>query len=176
MKAKFHGEPFRDFKEKKWLITFETEEAPENYDRLKEKLLTLEVKEYRQKRTLNANAYFHCLVGKIAEALGVSHIEVHNRMIVRYGVLDEDIATIIMRDDIPYEKIETLHLCPTQSTRVLDDGKLYRVYIVKRGSHTYDTKEMATLIDGTVTEAKELGIETLPPAELERMVNSWKAC
>lgn len=32
---------------------------------------------------------------------------------------------------------------------------------------------MSQLIDGTVEEAKALGIETLTPAELERMKNAW---
>ena len=41
------------------------------------------------------------------------------------------------------------------------------------GSSTYNTKEMSVLIDGIVYEAKELGIETLPPDELERMKVEW---
>lgn len=34
---------------------------------------------------------------------------------------------------------------------------------------------MAALIDGTIQEAKDLGIETLPPAELERMMKAWRS-
>ena len=41
------------------------------------------------------------------------------------------------------------------------------------GSHTYDTEEMSRLIDGVVTECRELGIETLPPDELKRMKEQW---
>ena len=33
---------------------------------------------------------------------------------------------------------------------------------------------MSTLIDGTVAEAKELGIETMPPAELAKMMAAWE--
>lgn len=40
--------------------------------------------------------------------------------------------------------------------------------LVMRGSHTYDTDEMAKLIDGTVYEAKELGIETMTPEPNQR--------
>jgi hypothetical protein len=43
-----------------------------------------------------------------------------------------------------------------------------------KGSSEYDTKEMSRFIDGIVAEAKELGIETLPPAELETMMKAWK--
>ena len=174
MRGRWRGEPFRDYQNRKWLLTFEVDEAPMIYDRTKEKDLSIEVKEYRQKRSLNANAYFHTLVDKIAEAQGVSHTEIHNQLIAEYGCVDEEVKNLIIDDDIPWVKLEALHLRPTTATRLLDNGKLYRVYIVMRGSHTYDTKEMSRLIDGTVSEAKELGIETLPPEEIERMKNQWK--
>ena len=49
------------------------------------------------------------------------------------------------------------------------------IYQVYRGSHTYDTKEMSILIGGTVQEAKDLDIETMPPDELERMMKAYEA-
>lgn len=47
---------------------------------------------------------------------------------------------------------------------------MYRTYLMLRGSHTYDTKEMSVLINGLVEECKEQGIETLTPDELRRMM------
>jgi hypothetical protein len=172
-RGRWHGKPYHDITARKWLITFEVEEVPSVYDKTAEKDLTLTVKEYRKGRSLNANAYFHCLVGKVAEVLGVSHIEIHNRLIAEYGQVDLDMKTIILKDSIPWEKVESIHLRPSTATKVLDDGELYRAYYVMRGSHTYDTKEMARLIDGVVQEAKELGIETLTPNEIERMKQQW---
>lgn len=174
MRGRWHGEPFRDYQNKRWLVTFETDEPPVIFDSTRDKDLTIDVKEHRKKRSLNANAYFHTLVDKIAEAQGVSHSEIHNELIAEYGVMDMDIKNLILDDDIPWKKLDSIHLRPTTATKILDNGKLYRVYIVMRGSHTYDTKEMAHLIDGTVEEAKVLGIETLTPAELERMKQAWK--
>ena len=43
-----------------------------------------------------------------------------------------------------------------------------------RGSSTYNTEEMSKLIDGLVSECKEQGIETLPPEELERMMQAYE--
>ena len=43
------------------------------------------------------------------------------------------------------------------------------------GSSTYNTHEMSDLINGTITEAEGLGIETITPAEKERMLSLWKA-
>ena len=154
-------------------MAFESDEQPVEYDRLKDKDVRMELKEYREKRSLNANAYFHVLVEKIAEKQGLTHSEVHNQLIADYGCMDEDIKNIILDDSIPYLRLETIHLRPTDATKILDNGKLYRVYIVMRGSHTYDTKEMARLIDGTVYEAKELGIETLSDKEIERLKSIW---
>lgn len=176
MKVKFYAKPYKDFKTRKWVMAFESDEEPVDYDRLKDKEIRLDLKEYREKRSLNANAYFHVLVGKIADVQGVSHSEIHNKLIADYGVMDEDIKNIILDDEIPYLRLDTIHLKPTTATKVLDNGRLYRVYIVMRGSHTYDSKEMSRLIDGTVHEAKELGIETMTPDELMRMKEQWKVC
>lgn len=131
------------------------------------------ISEFRRKRSLNANAYFHVLVDKIAEKMRLSHTEVHNMMIADWGRVDEELSTIIMDDEIPWEKVKAIHLRPTTHTQVLDNGKLYRVYLVMRGSHTYNSLEMAHLIDGTVQEAKKQGIETLPPQDLERLKQAW---
>ena len=175
MQGKYHCSPYFDYKEKKWLVTFEIDKAPIDYDRLKDKLLNLEIKEYKEKRSLNANAYFHKLVGEIAKVQGLSMTEVKNQMISDYGCVDYELGTIILKDSIEWKRLDTIHLQPTTATRILDDGKLYRVYYVMRGSHTYDTKEMSVLIDGTVQEAKQLGIETLDDIEIRRLVEQWKA-
>ena len=43
------------------------------------------------------------------------------------------------------------------------------------GSSFYSVEEMAHLIDLVVQDCKELGIETIPPEELERLKNMWGA-
>jgi hypothetical protein len=47
------------------------------------------------------------------------------------------------------------------------------IYQVFRGSSTYDTKEMSAFIDGIVSDCKELGIETAPTMELEKIKKKW---
>ena len=47
-------------------------------------------------------------------------------------------------------------------------------YKVIKGSSEYDTKEMSVFIDGIVQEAEQLGIDTLPPAEIERLKGLWR--
>lgn len=158
---------------KKWQITLEIDETPTFYDHLKDKEISVDIKQYRQKRSLSANAYFHVLVDKIAAALKQSHTEVHNWLIAEYGYVDKTLNNVILNDEINWKKIDVIHLRPTTATREMDNGSLYRVYWVMRGSHTYDTSEMSRLIDGTIEEAKALGIETLSPDEIERMKAAW---
>ena len=66
-----------------------------------------------------------------------------------------------------YGSRESIHCIPVKYEAA---ATFYKVY---RGSHTYDTKEMSALIDGTVADAKELGIETATPNELMRMKQEW---
>jgi hypothetical protein len=142
----------------------------------KEKDYDLSLKRHRNTRSLNANSYFHVLCGKIADKIGSSKIEVKNRMISLYGqpyVIDGKLDYLIVRDSLPVEKWESIHLQPTAQTKVLK-GIMYRVYINMR--HTgkndeddgYDTQEMSVLINGTVSEAREIGLseaEIMSPNE-----------
>ena len=130
----------------------------------------------REKRSLNANSYFYVLCGKIADATDASKPEVHNRMLCRYGQYMKDKDNIVFclyPADIDYQNAEDVHLKPTGHFE--DKGGIrYEWFTIMRGSHDYNTQEMAKLIDGTVSEARELGIETLTPAEIKRMEEVYK--
>ena len=74
-----------DFGTNHFLLTFEVNESDvvkSEYDKLKscEKLKIKAVK-YTQKRSLDANAYFHVLVGKIADSLTISKAKAKNVLI-----------------------------------------------------------------------------------------------
>lgn len=47
-------------------------------------------------------------------------------------------------------------------------------YLLFKETHTLDTKEMSKLINGAVSEAQQLGIDTLTPKELEKMEENWR--
>lgn len=69
---------------------------------------------------------------------------------------------------------DTYHIRPTAQIKPGKDGVNYRAYIMRRGSSTYDKKEMSMLIDGLVSDCMEMGIETLPSGELERMMSVYE--
>lgn len=164
----------RDIVTNDYTVSFAVCRLSPELPELTDKELEITAKPYRKKRSLNANNYFHKLASLIAEKTNQSLTECKNQLIAEYGQIDTDIKTIIMDDEIDWRKVESLHLRPSTATKVLDNGKLYRVYFVMRGSHTYDTAEMSRLIDATVAEAKELKIETMTPKEIERMMQAWR--
>ena len=47
--------------------------------------LSICMKKHRERRSLDANAYFHVLVGKIADALTISKAKAKNVLICKYG-------------------------------------------------------------------------------------------
>lgn len=128
-----------------------------------------DIREWKPERTRSQNSYFHVLVGKIAKVLKVSNTAVKNKLIADYGFYDADIGHVIVKDSLDYLEFEQLHLKPSTHTQEMANGELYRVFYVMRGTHTYNTAEMTRILDATIEEAKQLGIETLPPEELQRM-------
>ena len=140
------------------------------YDSIKA-LDKLDVKavKHRKKRSLDANAYAWVLMSKIADALGTSKEEVYEEMLRRYGVLYEDedgYITVTVSNKVDMSKVDG-------HWQLIRQGEKFKAYAMIKGSSQYDTKEMSHFIDGIISESKELGIETLTPLELERMMEGW---
>ena len=157
----------------KFRITFEVD-AIDEIRGMEQNELDITVKKSSRKRSLNANAYFHVLVGKIAENLHISKPRAKNILLGKYGqreMTDNGVLIISIRSDVDMGEREDIHTAPVGYG--VANGHDFVHYAVLRGSHTYDNYEMRSLIDGTVNDAKELGIETLTPDELERMKQSW---
>lgn len=54
------------------------------------------------------------------------------------------------------------------------NGKLFKHYRLYKGSSEFDTREMSVFIDGIVSEAKALGIQTETPEELLNIKSLWE--
>ena len=138
------------------------------FDQDKEK--SFKIEEVKRKRSLDANAYCWVLCQKIAEALKTSKDEVYEEMIQRYSTLDQDgdgYITVTMLTKIPKKYLGG-------HWKEIKQQGTFTSYIRLKGSSEMDPKEMAHLIDGIISEAKELDIETLPPAELQKMKESYE--
>lgn len=144
------------------------------FDELKDADLDIEIKKHRKRRSLNANAYFHLLVNKIAEHQGLGNEEVKTNLVVEYGALakDEDGATVGFKLPSSVDVTTLYRYVKCFDTRI-EGGKEFNCYMVYKQTHLLDSKEMARLIDGAVYEAQNLGIETDTPEQIARYKEEW---
>jgi hypothetical protein len=140
----------------------------------KNKLYNLEVKEYRRKRSLDANSYAWVLIHKLAEATRLTPVEVYREAIRNVGnnatplcVREQDVAKIIRsweRNGLGWV-VDNLGMSQVRGCRNL---------LAYHGSSTYDTEQMSRLIDNLVQDCKALDIETLPPEKLALLKEEWQ--
>lgn len=166
-----------DWKTRKTAVTVEVDARPDEIEKLTDKDLTVVLKQFRQKRSLDANAYYWLLLTQLADKTNVTNPFMHNQLLRRYGqpqVIDDKMVYLVLPDSDEGAKIadeaETFHIKPTSQVKTGVDGRQYRTYILLKGSSEFNTKEMSTLINGLVDECKQVGLETITPAELERMM------
>ena len=148
---------------RKQKITIEIDEDFRGrYDELKDKELEITVKPFRKKRSLDQNSYAWELIGKIADKIRAGKDEVYFTLLKRYGQggvikVQPQKEEAILGMFKYYERHEKLYN---------DTEKYYRVWA---GSSGYNTEEMTIFLDGIISEAKGLGIETLTPDQLAEM-------
>ncbi len=130
--------------------------------------LSIEIKKYRKKRSLDANAYAWELMTKIANVLRVSKDDVYLKMLKEYG----QGGIVKLRDkDLDKFKAITKYVEKHEDFPDEDGAAYYRFWV---GSSQYNTEEMSILIDGIVACAKDLDIETATPEELARYKEEWR--
>lgn len=125
-----------------------------------------EVKEHKNKRSLDANAYYWVLVNKIASALNQSKDFVHRSMLKQYG---ETYSLLLPAE---YNITGLIKYYEEEST-IKKGDKLFKSYKAYLPSSEMDSKQMSVLIDGIVSEAKIMDIETMTPNQIEELKASW---
>ena len=95
-------------------------------------------------------------------------------MLTRYGQREKQLISIIDNE----EAIAMIYRATNNHCTVVGEGtvngKQFKHLAILIGSSMYDSRQMAILIDGIVSECKEMGIETLPPDEIKALKESWK--
>ena len=182
LKSRFKGVS-KDFLGGGVQISLETQKVPEKgvLEGLMGKDFSVTIKEWRERRSLDANAYYWTLLSQLAEVLKMSRPSLHNLLLRSFGE-DEDIdgqtVFLILPDSQEAEKkaqeSETYHLRPTSQTKEGKDGKTYRTWVLLKGSHDMDTKAFSRLLDGLIEECKAQGIDTMTPDQIERMMRAYE--
>lgn len=141
------------------------------------KEVTVEVKVKRRHRSLTANAYAWLLCQKLAEELSKNGI-ITKEDVYREAIRKCSIKPFIMpiRDDA-VERWKNVWADKGVGWVTEDYGKAktpgYTLIASYPGSSTFDTAEMARLIDFLVDECKQLNIPTRPQNEIDELVKEW---
>jgi hypothetical protein len=131
------------------------------------------IKPYRERRSLDANRYFWKLLDQIADALHSEKNDLYLSYVKRVGPFKD--FTLTEGEAKTFRKAWSMLGIgwPTEQVDYDASGEfvIIRAYY---GSSQYNTKQMSRLIDLVVEDAKDLGIETMTPAELERLKEDWR--
>lgn len=151
-------------------------QQPEVIEQLKnEDKLDIDIKKYRKKRSLDANAYCWVLCDKIAKEISkdgtiTTKEEIYKDAIKNIGTFESMIVEEKAFENFKriWEK-QGLGFLIQEVTRKDKCVKVHCYY----GSSTYDSKEMSLLIELLVEEAKQLNIEVKTEQEIESLLSTW---
>lgn len=133
------------------------------------------IKPHRKKRPIDMNSYMWVICTEIARAM-------HDGKTTKEDIYREAIRQVGEWEDkpIPDEDVEK-HI---KMWGMIGDGwfseerresklKWHKVVRDYYGSHIYDTKSMSVLVDYIVEQAKEMGVETMTPRQLQELLERW---
>ena len=130
----------------------------------REKLFDIE--EHKEKRSLNANALLWKCLGDIARAIHTDKWEVYLQMLKRYGTY-----TYICVKPKALEAVKKQWREVEEIGRVNINGQESVQLLCYFGSSTMNSKEFSILLDGVISEMKEMGLSSPAEEDLQRVIN-----
>ena len=124
-----------------------------------------EIKEYKQKRSLNQNSYAWKLITELGNVLRKSKEEVYFEMLKAYGQ-SEIVSMLSTISPIGYFKYYE------EIGTGIVNGKEFTHYKIYKGSSEYNSKEMSIFIDGIVQDCNSVGIQTMSDEEIKELIRS----
>lgn len=137
--------------------------------RMKDKPYTAQIKEYRKKRSLDAQRILLEADRGYCRRARTSKEEVYRLMLKRYG--QGGMVSLEAHQVKQFERAFPHH---EKAGEAALNGKGFYHYRFWVGSSQYDTKEMSILIDGIVDECKQMGLETWPPDQIALLKENWQ--
>ena len=138
---------------------------------------SVEIKQYRKRRSLDANVYAWQLLGKLAAALSTQDVTYSPEHVYRELIRDvgDNYEIMPVRDDAleRWVQIWTSRglgwVCEVMGPSKIKGYTNTRCFY---GSSVYDTAQMSRLISIIVEECKAVGVETMTPEELGKLMEA----
>ncbi len=148
-----------------------------NIEELNGVKITIDLKKWSKKRSLDCNAYMWVLIQQIAERISTPEQSITKEEIYRDAIKSVGAYTIVpIKNEAVEEWIRIWKsngigwICDTQPSKL--DG--FTNIMCYHGSSIYSQAEMNRLVNVITEECRNLGIETKPKAEIESLLKEWK--
>ena len=135
----------------KWLFTQDREQI-------------FDVSPHKEKRSLNANGLLWACLGEMANALRADKWDVYLQMLKRYGTF----AHVCVHPSA-VEGVKKQWREVEEIGRGSINGQEAVELLCYFGSSTMNSKEFSVLLDGVISEMKEMGLPT-PDRDIERVL------
>lgn len=128
-----------------------------------------DITEHKEKRSRDANALLWACLGEIAGAIRSDKWSVYLQMLKRYGkytyiCVKPYVVEAVKKQWRECEEIGTIDI----------DGQEAVQMLCYFGSSTYNSKEFSILLDGVISEMKEMGLDTPADRELKRAIQQME--
>lgn len=153
------------FRSKRPVVSFEVQAEPEALEKYMDIDLDISFSRHRNRRSIDANAFLWACLGEIARAINSDTWSIYLYMLERYGKF-----THILVKPEAVEQVRQVW----RETKIVGekDGMIQMLCFF--GSSTYNTKEFSQLLDGVVSEMKEMHLETPPDEEMKRLLEGMR--
>ena len=150
--------------------------VPEEWEKLLERLqggkgLMMELKACRNKRSLSSNGLCWLLCERLATALGSNKEDVYRRHVRDVGVF----MPLMIKKNVCDEFVRLWRargigwFCEVEDSPA-SPGEVY--VMAYQGSSSYDTAQMARLLEALQDSCREIGVETWPEEEVAALLAS----
>ena len=139
-----------------------------------DKNLEVSITRKKKKRSMNANSYCWVICDNIAAALndGSTKEEVYRQAIEAVGKFEPYLIRPEAVEDLQRRWSKNGLGWIVKDTGIELSG--YRQVFIYYGSSSYNTEEMARLIDYLINEAESLGLDVLTQNEKSLMLSEWQ--
>ena len=142
----------------------------EEFNNIKDKVIDIEIGEHKEKRSLNANSYFHSLINQMARALTIPDDEMKRKMVLQYGTIARNEDGVLGAKVPKGTNLATFY--PYCKKYKEENG--CDCYLFYKRTSELNTLEFSRLLEGVVFECKELGIRTLEDREIQILIEAYE--
>jgi len=146
-------------------VTISLRADAEAVEKYLDKDLDVTIVTHRNRRSLDANALLWACLGEIAKALRSDVWSVYLYMLERYGKF-----TYILVKPEAVEGVKAVWRETKEVGETVKDGERMIEMLCYFGSSTYNSKEFSILLDGVISEMKEMHLNTPPSEDMRRLI------